>query len=57
MSVARPVRVHFAVDVENLHAHQSVYVVGSNDVLGTWEATRAMPLVQDPDRLYVDIYS
>ncbi|CAO4364288.1 unnamed protein product [Caenorhabditis nigoni] len=50
MSVARPVRVHFAVDVENLQSHQSVYVVGSTDVLGAWEAKRAMPLVQDPDR-------
>ncbi|CAI5442386.1 unnamed protein product [Caenorhabditis angaria] len=47
---ARSVRVHFAVDVENLQAHHSVFVVGSASSLGSWEATKALALQQDPER-------
>ncbi|CAB3405209.1 unnamed protein product [Caenorhabditis bovis] len=47
MSMARLVRVFFAVDIENLQPHHTVFVVGNVESLGKWVATQAMPLQQD----------
>ncbi|CAD6193768.1 unnamed protein product [Caenorhabditis auriculariae] len=50
MSVARTMRVHFAIDVENVYTNYTVYVTGSSASLGLWKPQNAVPLVPDAER-------